>query len=235
MYTKYLKIYGFIAAVILSSCGGGGDDSPSEPEVFPPTASTLSLPANDEVCLTGSSINGTQATVTFTWQGATNVNSYNVVIKNLSTEQENTFTTTSETLDVTLTKGEPYSWYVVSTSNTTTETAKSDVWKFYLAGDGIVNYAPFMAEALSPEIGETVSASNNKVTLSWRGTDVDNDIKDYEVFVATTSPPATSIGTTTDAFLEHTVSPGTVYYWQVVTTDQENNSSNSQIFEFKVN
>ncbi|PKB44847.1 hypothetical protein AX016_3073 [Cellulophaga sp. RHA19] len=235
MHTKYLKIYGFIAAVILSSCGGGGDDSPAEPEVFAPTASTLSLPANDEVCLTGTTINNTQASVAFTWQGATNANGYNVVVKNLTTEQINTFTATAETTTITLTKGEPYSWYVVSTSNTTTETAESDVWKFYLAGDGIVNYAPFMAEAISPEIGETVSASNNKITLHWHGADVDNDIKDYEVFLATTSPPATSIGTTTDAFLESSVSSGTVYYWQVVTTDQENNSSNSQIFEFKVN
>lgn len=235
MYTKYFKIYGFIIAILLTSCGGGGDDSPSEPEVFPPAEAVLSLPANDEVCLTGVSINSTQATVTFTWQTAPNADSYSVVLKNLATQQVNTFLATTETTDITLTKGEPYSWYVVSKSSTTTETAESDEWKFYLAGDGIVNYAPFMAEALSPEIGETVSASNNKVTLSWRGTDVDNDIKDYEVFVATTSPPVTSIGTTTDAFLEHTVSPGTVYYWQVVTTDQENNSSNSQIFEFKVN
>ena len=82
MQTRYLKIYGFIIAVILTSCGGGGDDSPTEPEIFIPTAVELSLPANDEVCLTGVSVNDSQATVAFSWQAATNVDSYNVEVKN---------------------------------------------------------------------------------------------------------------------------------------------------------
>ncbi|MCL5245967.1 hypothetical protein M4I21_09140 [Cellulophaga sp. 20_2_10] len=110
MHTKYLKIYGFIAAVILSSCGGGGDDSPSEPEVFIPTASELSLPANDEVCLTGVSVNDSQATVTFSWQAASNVDSYNVEVKNLTSGEVNTLASATETTNITLSKGAPYSW-----------------------------------------------------------------------------------------------------------------------------
>ncbi|WP_435314762.1 hypothetical protein [Cellulophaga fucicola] len=235
MQTRYLKIYGFIIAVILTSCGGGGDDSPTEPEIFIPTAVELSLPANDEVCLTGVSVNDSQATVAFSWQAATNVDSYNVEVKNLTSGQVSTFASATEATNITLNKGEPYSWQVISTSSSTTETAESAIWKFYLAGDGVVNYAPFMAEALVPAVGATVTATSSKVTLSWQGADVDNDIKDYEVFFGTATLPTTSLSVTTDTFLEVDVTANTIYYWRVKTTDEEANSSISEIFEFKVN
>ena len=51
-------------------------------------------------------------------------------------------TSTTATLD----KGVPYSWKVTSKNTTTTTTTPSDLWKFYLAGDGVVNYAPFPAD-----------------------------------------------------------------------------------------
>ena len=92
-----------------------------------------------------------------------------------------------------------------------------------------------MAEALVPAVGATVTATSSKVTLSWQGADVDNDIKDYEVFFGTATLPTTSLSVTTDTFLEVDVTANTIYYWRVKTTDEEANSSISEIFEFKVN
>ncbi|MCL5245968.1 hypothetical protein M4I21_09145 [Cellulophaga sp. 20_2_10] len=86
-----------------------------------------------------------------------------------------------------------------------------------------------------PAVGATVVAASNKVTLSWQGADVDNDIRDYEVFFGTVTPPTTSLNVTADTFLEVDVTANTIYYWRVKTTDEETNSSISEIFEFKVN
>ena len=61
-------------------------------------------------------------------------------------------TSTTATLD----KGVPYSWRVTSKSTTSTTTTPSDLWKFYLAGDGVVNYAPFPADLTAPASGSTM-------------------------------------------------------------------------------
>jgi|SRR5690606_17570404 len=229
-----IKFFGLFTVMMLLGCGGD-DDGPAEPIVVPPTAAVLSEPAKDEVCLNGTSINEVQSEVKFIWEASPNTDSYNLVIKNLITEQTNTYTTVSPTQNVTLNKGEPYSWYILSKADKVSETAQSATWKFYLAGDGIVSYAPFPAEITSPEMGSSISGTNGTVNLRWKGSDADNDISGYEVVFGTEDPPVTNLGNTSDEVFNVAVTPGSIYYWQVITKDSEGNTSTSEIFQFKVN
>ena len=67
-----------------------------------------------------------------------------------------------------------------------TTTTPSDLWKFYLAGDGVVNYAPFPADLKAPASGSTVTLSEGKATFTWDGSDPDSgDTLSYTVYVDT--------------------------------------------------
>ena len=112
---KKLKYILFISLVILVSCkgkeGGGGDGGVDPPPPVPsPKAATLSAPAKNSECLDGENVE-------FKWAASENTNSYEIVIKNLLTQSLVTQTTTSTTVTIKLTKGQPYSWYIISKSN----------------------------------------------------------------------------------------------------------------------
>ena len=85
---RFLKI--FTLSLFIISCGGGGGDGDSgggdpPPAPTPPGNPTLTSPANNTVCETGSSISDTQSNVTFTWQSSSSTNSYDLEVKNLNT------------------------------------------------------------------------------------------------------------------------------------------------------
>lgn len=234
MNTTTIKLIGLSIVLILVSCGGGGDDGPTDPVGLPPTPAKLSSPVKDEVCLDGISVNNTQSEVKFEWEASQHVDSYSLVLTNLKSNQTTNYSTTKETQNVTLIKGYPYSWYVVSKSNKLNEPAQSETWKFYLAGEGIVSYAPFPADAVFPEMGSSITATNSTLSLSWKGSHVDNDIVGYEVFYDTVNPPLASMGITTEQLINVGATSGNSYYWQVITRDGKGNSSTSGIFQFKI-
>jgi hypothetical protein len=150
---------GFI--LLLSSCAK--DPIPVEPGV-----ATLLSPANDETCLDGTSLNDTQSNVDFSWSTATDAVSYEVVVTNLLTQSSQTFTAVSNQTTLALTKAEPYSWRVRSIGEEGSTPSESEQWKFYLAGDAVVNYAPFPSELISPRSGANITPNtNNLITLSW--------------------------------------------------------------------
>ena len=218
---------------IFLSCGGGGKDTPDPVIVNPPTAATLTFPLNNEECNTGESINSTQSKVNFEWNVSTNTTSYTLVIRNLLTNTNFNTNTTSNFSTVTLNKNTPYKWWVVSKNSETTDTAKSSEWKFYNSGDAIKSYAPFPAEVVNPSLGSSISVEN--VTLEWNGSDVDGDIKEYDVYFGTVNPPTELLSTTSTQKIESVVvNQGNTYYWNVITKDNSNNSSTSEIFQFKI-
>lgn len=221
--------------IISASCGGGNsggnDDNP--PPVPDPKAATLIFPANNETCNEGTIVNSTQSSVTFQWNASQDTDSYEVNLKNLSNNSITKTNTNTNQASITILRGTPYEWFIVSKASGTNKTAISSTWKFYNQGIGIENYAPFPAEVISPKRGVTISATN--VSLKWTGSDVDNDINEYEIFFGTEPNPTTSIGTTSDTTIETTTVSGNIYFWMVVTKDSQNNTSNSEIFEFKVN
>lgn len=220
------------------ACGGGdsGGDGP-EPEPVPaPAAAQLSFPKNNEVCLESNPISETEGSISFTWSAASNADSYEVILTNLNTGVLLRFSSATTQKDITLIKGQPYSWHVVSKAMGTTQTAKSDSWKFYLAGNGITWYAPFPAEAVSPVPGATVTlGSQQEVTLEWAATDPDQDISHYDLYLDTVDGKTTKVAASQPAnkFTTTPLSPGTTYYWSVITYDQQGNSSNSGVKSFK--
>jgi len=224
--------------ILIYSCStGGGSDGPDNPNPEPkiPTAASLEFPLNNSECTEGTNATSTQSTITFDWSDTDNTDSYQLVLKNLETQSTSNYNSTISEIDITIARGTPFSWYVISKSNSSTQTAQSTTWKFYNAGEGTVSYAPFPAELVSPKMGSSFESTTSNVALEWSGSDVDNDITEYDIFFGTYNPPTTNLDTTTSSTMDVTVESGNTYYWRVITKDSQNNSSNSEIFQFKVN
>jgi hypothetical protein len=219
---------------ILLSCGKGDDDPEPMASVFPPNESVLIFPNNNEECNTGESVNENLSKVEFRWNASDNTTGYTIFVKNLFSDVENSFNTQNRGIELNISKNTPYKWWVISKSNTTQETAKSAEWKFYNSGDGTVTYAPFPAELVAPLMDAEISETT--VTLEWKGSDVDDDIEEYEVFLDTELPPAKKLTPVSVEKVENEiVSPSTTYYWYVISKDSQGNTSTSQTFQFKVN
>lgn len=241
---KYISL--LFTIVVLISCGGSdGDDSQTppptggnddEPTIPAPSAATLVFPENDSECNTGviDPENETLSTVTFEWNASENTDSYTVVVTNLNTTSSTFANSTTNSADVKILRGTPYSWFVTSRAQGTTDTSNSITFRFYNEGPGIENYAPFPADAVSPTRGQNLSGISS-VNLQWSGSDIDDDISDYEVFFGTNQDSLSSIGNTVNTTITNvTVITGNIYYWQVVTTDGVGNTSTSEVFQFRV-
>jgi len=224
------NIIGLFVLAVFVSCGG--DDGPPPA----PQGAALVFPEENSECTTGTEVNQTSTQVTFRWMASSNTERYTLNVVNLNTNVPQNLSTVSTSASLTLAKGTPYSWSVTSQNASSDQVATSETWLFYNAGSQ-TTYAPFPAQLVHPLSGSTVIKDvANEVLLEWTGADVDNDIEAFEVFLSTTNPPTTSVGLTnaTDMELSVSVESGTVYYWKVVTTDLEGNTSDSGVFDFRV-
>ncbi len=218
-----------IILVLLLTLGCSKDDGGTPI----PGAASLIFPDNNQECNQGVDVSDTQSTVTFRWSATSNTDSYTLNLKNLITQSTTSHPSLTNELAVTILKGTPYSWYIISENNDVVETAQSATWKFYNAGDPIESYAPFPADLLAPAMSSILSGVTDQ-TLTWQGDDIDNDIVSYDVYFDTTSPPASLEGNTSNTSMNVTVASGNIYYWRVVTIDGQGNNSQSEIFEFRV-
>ena len=226
----YLKIIAIVCTTFFISCGGGGDDDIT-PVAESPEAAVLVFPIKNAECNEGIVTSTTESKVTFEWNASKNTSKYTVVLKNLTTNSVTETNSIGTQATITLKRGTSYSWQVISKSNETTKTATSETWNFYNAGNPVTNYTPFPAEVVSPKIG---SLTSTEVTLKWTGSDLDNDITEYDVYLDTKTLPTTLIKTTTqNSIADISLNINTVYYWYVVTKDAHGNNSQSPIFEFR--
>ena len=239
-----LKYFSFLFTLtLIIGCGGGGgeegggDTGGGDVTVNPPAKSTLSAPANNKTCETGTSVSSTQSDVDFTWGVSADTDSYDLKITDLnsSVATNKTGLTTTST-KVTLDKGVPYSWTVTSKSTKSSVTTPSDTWKFYLAGTGVANYAPFPADLKAPSSGSTVKRTDGKATFTWEGSDPDSgDTLAYTLYVDTTDGKQTPSSAQTDLSvltLDVALDAATTYYWRVKSSDGTN-SSYSTVYSFK--
>tara|TARA_R110001583_G_C5665063_1_gene409995 strand:+ start:27 stop:728 length:702 start_codon:yes stop_codon:yes gene_type:complete len=216
------------------SCGGDdNDEMPSEVILENPTAVSLNFPANNTECNEGEILSDSRSEVIFKWIGAVNNDSYTVYLKNLETDVTKNYNTTLEELPISILRGVPYSWWVVSKVTGNSETAESPIWKFYNAGLPKESYPPFPADVVSPVMGSAINSGT--ITLKWEGADVDGDIASYTILLDNSEIPTTSIGNPTTNAMNVDVESGKIYYWKVITIDANGNSSDSEIFQFKVN
>ena len=238
IYTKKIFILtlliSFIAGCSSSSSGGGTDDTPPPP-VASPLASVLIFPEDDTECNTGAVVNDTQSNVTFEWNASENTDTYEINLTNLNTSNFSRATVSTNEITLLIERGTPYEWFIISKANGTNDTATSQIWRFYNEGPGVENYAPFPAEAINPARGANI-ASTTSINLEWDATDVDDDITTYEVLFGTEVIPSNSLGNFSDKFVNDvSTSQNTTYYWQINTTDSNGNTSNSEVFQFRVN
>ena len=239
-----LKYFSFLFTLTLVSCGGGGDEGGGSGGggggnvVNPPGKSTLTAPANNKTCETGTSISDAKSEVTFTWGASADTNTYDLKITDLNTSTiTNKTGLSTTTTKVTLEKGVPYSWNITSKSTASTTNTASDTWKFYLAGTGIVNYAPFPADLKTPASGSTVTRDGDgKVAFTWDGSDPDTgDTLKYTLYVDSTDgkqTPATALSNLTVKTASVALEAATTYYWRVKTSDGTN-ASYSIVYSFK--
>jgi hypothetical protein len=226
--------YIIAASLLFLSCSNDDDKNiPGNDLSNPPAQAALTFPANNEECNQGTDITDTQSTVTFKWAAAQNAGYYKLVVKNLISAEAATYTTTATELPIPLDLNTPYSWYVISGRDGTSNTAQSDTWKLYNAGPGATSHIPFPAEAVSPQRGAHLTGT--AVNLQWSGSDLDGDIDSYQVYFGTDANPSTLIATTAATNVNDVpVTAGTVYYWSVVTYDAAGNSATSEVFQFKI-
>jgi len=222
----------FAIASIFLAFGCGSSEENGDTAAGNANAAILLFPLNNSECTTGTNVSATQSKVTFEWNAAENAALYYVYVKNLNTQAQLQYNAQNNTsMEINLTKGTPFSWYVVAKS-TSGALAESEKWKFYNAGDAIENYIPFPAELVSPAMSSTVQGPT--VDLEWSGNDVDDDIVNYKIYFGTAANPTTLIGTITEERLNQvSTTSNTTYYWKVVATDEAGNSSTSTIFQFK--
>ena len=223
------------------NCGGGDEPTPDPPNppdppvVVAPDKVTLLAPADNSACLKGSSGSGTTATVSFSWNKAAHADSYQLEVKDLVTQQVRSFTTSNLTYSTTLTVNTPYSWSVTSV-NSKGQTSGS-AWKFYLAGTAASSYAPFPAELTAPASGTEINANGAlsvQVSFAWQGSDVDNDIASYALYLDNENAATRVIASQTETTATQTLTSGKTYFWKVVTTDKVGNKSNSIISSFQI-
>jgi hypothetical protein len=240
---RYQTTLMILGVTLLTACGSdsGGGTTPPGPDPGPepiaaPGKASLTLPENNKPCETGE-VSGAIASVIFTWSTGTDTETFDLSITNSDTNQvTNRAGLTTTTATVPLTRGHRYAWKITS-KNKGTETTASDTYKFYLAGDGEENAAPFSAEAVYPQPGSSVTASENStVTLEWEAADPDNDTLTYTLLIDTVDgrQEATeeNTGLTTNT-KEVAVESDTIYYWSVTTSDGSI-SVTSDVFSFRV-
>ena len=239
---RYQRALMILGVTLLTACGsdsGGGETptpTPTPTPIAAPGKAILTLPENNKPCETGE-VSGATASVIFTWSTGDDTESFDLAITNSDTNQvTNRANLTATTATVPLTRGHRYQWKVTS-KNKGTQTTASDSYKFYLAGDGEENAAPFSAEAIAPQPGSSVTASEaGTVTLEWEAADPDSDTLTYTLLIDTidgkqeATEDNTNLTTNTK---EVSVEVGTIYYWSIITSDGSI-SVNSDVFSFRV-
>ena len=245
MRTNFLKHYSLIfTSLLIFSCGGGGGDETGggggpvdPPPPTPPAKSSLSAPANNKTCETGTSVSETHSDVAFTWESSANTESYDLTIENLDTSTiQNVLNLTEPNAMVKLEKATAYSWMVESKNSLTSKTNTSATWKFYLAGPGTSNHVPFPASLLNPEPNASVARnSNGEVDFLWEGADPDtNDQLKYTLYIDKIDgkqTPSSAWSDLNDQSVSVALDGSTKYYWRVLTSDGSS-SSFSQIQTF---
>ncbi|WP_350284542.1 hypothetical protein [uncultured Croceitalea sp.] len=224
-----MKRFLLIISVVLISCGGDDGPPPS------PEGALLVFPLQSSECTTGVSVNETLSQVTFEWMAANNTDLYTLNVVNLETNTPQTITTGATSASLSIEKGAPFSWSILSSNSSSDETATSENWLFYNSG-ALTTYPPFPAQIIRPKSGASVQKSSaDQVVLEWLGADVEDDISIFEIYFSETNPPVLIATENSQSSMVNVgVVSGVTYYWRVVTTDGEGNTSDSGIFDFKV-
>ena len=224
MKRRFQKTASIVIAVLLCTC--------SKSSIPEPDSALLTTPENRNTCVPLSTT-ATQGVVNFGWEEAQNTDSYEVFVRNNITQTEKRKSADLTSTTITLDRGAPYSWWVVSSSEASPVNTKSEVWTFYLEALQQVTFLPFSAQLNNPQDEQEVTLSSGEVNLQWTASDLDNDIAYYQVYVGTVAAQMSlvqdnQIISSYSALLD----VGQTYFWQIITIDQRGNKSQSAIQSF---
>ena len=226
-----LKLYHIVFCCSLLSCGSSKKDDPKI-RLLP---TTLVFPEQNSACTSASINSPTTSTIEFKWSPVDHAKSYTISIQDLSDLTMSTQTINRTSAAITLKRNNAYSWFITTTLDGSSAALKSEVWKFYNPGPGATSFVPFQAENIYPYKGQMIYTTTGKINLSWKGSDADNDILNYDVYFGTTTSPALIDSALTGTTLANVaIAPKTDYFWKVVTRDKNNNTSESNLFYFSV-
>ena len=210
-------------------------DSDNVEVIKNPSSVKLVYPHENSLCNEGTNLTPLESTVLFEWKSSNNTDNYELELKNLSSGVVTNHQTINTEISVVIKRATPYEWFVISHSNSSSIAAKSSTWKFYNAGEGVQSYAPFPAEIVFPLMAETISVNDNIVDLEWTGNDVDNDIINYDVYFGTTQEPSLLQSEYEESSLNNvSVESNTIYYWKIISRDLKGNTSDSGLYQFKI-
>lgn len=221
-------IYYTIISFLFISCSGGGDDT----NETTPVAPTLVAPANNELCLNNS--------VDFEWDLAAEANkttSYQIQIAkdNQFSQIVKNINTVSDFQTIELEKNTAYYWRIKATDNQSSLSEYSTTFKFYTAGEAVINHLPFSPELVLPTSNSILNTTTTK--LSWTATDVDaTDVLVYDIYFGTVNPPTQKVGENLNTpTFDVNLNTGKEYYWKVVVKDNKGGETTGQIWKFKTN
>ena len=206
----------------------------SETALDPESVSLIS-PKNLESCTNAVRINDADRQVRFEWTEALNVDQYELIVENSLTKEKFISNTPLLNSSLVISAGAPYSWFVRSKSDFTSVTKNSEIWQFYLERVPTESHIPFPASLLFPLNNTSVSlTSENQILFRWKGSDLDNDIESFDFYIGlqddNLSLEKEDINTS-EISIE--LDSNSTYFWQIKTTDKNNNSSYSKIFSFE--
>ena len=200
-----------------------------------PESVSLISPKNLESCANAVRINDTDRQVRFEWTEALNADQYELIVENSITKEKFISNTALLNSSLIISAGAPYSWFVRSKSDFTSETKNSETWQFYLERIPTESHIPFPASLLSPLNNTSVSLNNeNQILFRWKGADLDNDIESYDFYIGVQEENLNLEKqeiSTSQVSIE--LDSNSTYFWQIKTTDKSNNSSYSEIFSFE--
>jgi hypothetical protein len=197
-----------------------------------PSAVNLMYPAQNLLCI--------DTTITFEWSEAidpeNDVLEYNIIIatdRDMTNIIENKMTTSSQ-FTVTLEKKTAYYWKVDALDIDNNQGTESEIFAFYTKGEGVLNYAPFTSELVSPENNGQVNATS--VSLTWDAADTNaGDTLTYELYFGENSSLTLIDDTLIEKSRAVSIESGKSYSWKVNVKDQDGAKSIGQIWSFTVN
>ncbi|HJR99814.1 MAG TPA: hypothetical protein VJ780_02660, partial [Flavobacterium sp.] len=154
-------------------------------------------------------------------------NQFSQIIKNI--------TTISDFQTIELEKNTAYYWRIKATDNQSSLSEYSSTFKFYTAGEAVINHLPFLPELVLPTINSVLNTTSTK--LSWTAVDVDaTDVLVYDIYFGTTNPPTLKISENLSVpTIDVQLGSSKEYFWKVVIKDNKGGETTGQTWKFKTN
>ncbi|MBU2899933.1 DUF5018 domain-containing protein [Maribacter dokdonensis] len=228
-HAKY--IVWFVLIVVACS---KNDDKPEPENKVDPIAVQLEFPLKNSECTAGVDQSNDKTLVEFRW-AVTENDSYELVLENLYTNQVTRTSTSNHSVEIVLDKNTPYEWHIISSLVASQEKVESERWKFYAAGEGVSNYAPFPADLLSPDEDLIFDTGTQQLKLEWQSSDIDDVSVTYDVLVGNENPPTEVVASDlTQSSFDISVSAGNAMFWRIATKDGNGNISYSKVRGFTI-